>query len=135
MKNKSEKTQQEPTTQQFTGRKFRIQFDFNYEPAKGELNTMPSKAVPDMSLTVRQLLENHTRGHNNEVVAKEPIYFETEIPTITDLTDIQLYREGLQRRLKEVEETIQKEKEEREQALKDLEVNPDTGQTSIPTDQ
>ena len=47
--------------------RFRVQFDFEYKGDPGKLMSSEIKTVPDMTLTVRQLLSNHTRGINSEV--------------------------------------------------------------------
>jgi len=65
---------------------------------KGHTNTMPSMTVPDMTLTVKQLLHNHTRGIHSDVSHNEPMYFDSEIPIIDDITDLIAYREDLKAR-------------------------------------
>ena len=91
--------------------------------------------MPDLNLTVRQLLQNHTRGKTSEIEVREPVYFEQEIPTIRDITDVEKYKEQLERRLDEVNEFIKNdvenaqeeklkaeaEKRQKEKDAKDLE--------------
>ena len=80
-----------------------------------------------MTLTVRQLLENHTRGVNGETQVKQPLYFELPIPVINDMTDVEEYKKNLQEQIKSVNEFIKKEqtdaKAAAEQKAKDG--NPD----------
>lgn len=90
--------------------RFRIQFDLEYNPDQGKI-TGPGNTVPDMNLTVRQLLENHTRGAQG-APEKKPFYFERQIPTIQDLTDVQRYREHLELELKNTAEFVQRELDE-----------------------
>lgn len=93
--------------------RYRVQFDFNYSGTKGTEPKGESQTVPDMNLTVRQLLDNHTRGITGNVSSKEPFYFETEVPTIKDMTDVKKYKDYLQRKLKDTEEFIAEELEEK----------------------
>lgn len=103
------------------GKKFRIQFDFEYKGTSDEVNSLPSETIPDMALTVRQLLENHVRGIDNKIVARNPLYFESEIPVLNDLTDLETYKESLKRRLDEVKTAIEAEKQEADSNQVDLE--------------
>lgn len=90
-------------------RRIRIQFDLDYEPTKGKEIQGESETVPDMNLTVRQLLENHSRGVDGKVQIQKPLYFETEVPTIRDFTDLERYKNQLQNRMDEVQEFIKNE--------------------------
>ena len=68
-----------------------------------------STTVPDMHLTVRQLLENHTRGIDGNVNVQQPLYFDTEIPTIRDVTDVDAYKASLMERMKQVDKWVQEQ--------------------------
>jgi len=99
----TEPTQDEKPT------RFRIQFDFDYNGDPGKMMNGISKTQPDMSLTVRQLLENHTRGRVSDVQHKEPIYFDMPVPTISDITDVHEFKKSLEERLKLTNEWIEKD--------------------------
>jgi len=102
--------------------RFRNQFTARPEQ-QGEVNTQPSKTVPDQSMTVRELLERNKRGlplsgH------KHPIYNgDTEdYPDLRklDLSEIAALRDSVQEEienhrkdLKEQNEKIQKAEAER----------------------
>lgn len=113
---------------------FRRQFDPNYKGSKGEINDEKSQTVPDMSLTCRELLINHTRSIHSDVSVKEGEYFEElEIPVFVDITDAIAYKERLKENLAETERIIKTEKEAlkqaqidkaREQAQKDKKDEP-----------
>lgn len=81
-------------------RRLRVQFDIDYPGTPGIKGDPVSQTIPDMNLTVRQLLENHTKV--GEVSNKEPLYFDMEIPTLNDITDVEKFKEQLQNRLKSV---------------------------------
>lgn len=94
---------------------FRMQFDPNYKGAAGETSDKPSETVPDMSISIRKMLENHTRGTHSDVHVHEANYFETEIPRIDDITDLMLYREDLYERKAKIEEEIKAANKAREE--------------------
>lgn len=70
-----------------------------------------------MHLTVRQLLENHTRGMSYEELERQGMYLDEEVPTIHDLTDLQELKrannEKLQKAISEAE-TAKKKKDEQD---------------------
>lgn len=98
--------------------RIRVQFDISYKGAEGSKNNGESHVVPDMNLTVRQLLENHTRGKSSEVEVRKPLYFELPIPVINDLTDVAKYRKQLDDQMKSVDDFIKKENETAASAAK-----------------
>lgn len=133
------KNRKRPVQKQAPSR-FRLQFDFDYKGTEGRKMDPESETQPDMSLTVRQLLQNHTRGIDSNVQMKEPLYFEVPVPVVTDITDVYEYRAALQERIKATNEFIENELDEaqRAQAKEDLEKkqNVDSnGQTSIPLEE
>lgn len=92
-------------------RRFQIQFDIEYGGTQNEVSGK-SQTVPDMNLTVRQLLNNHTRGLSNDRHMKDPLYFDIQIPKITDITDVESYRDHLEHQMSEVNTFIEKEEAE-----------------------
>lgn len=113
---KSKKGRKVPPMKQ--KKRIQIQFDIEYGGSPGREMDPLSETVPDMNLTVRQLLHDHTRGENNRSVIREPLYFETELPTINDITDVKQYQEQLSRRLNEVNEFIKEDKQKAEELEK-----------------
>ena len=105
---------------------FRRQFVKSYKGSQGETNNEPSETIPDQSLTVRQLLDNHTRGINNPVKHYDPQYFETEIPNFTDLTEIVEYKENLANQIKEVEKQIKEEQKRKSDEQKQKQKEKDS---------
>ncbi len=93
--------------------RYRVQFDFGYKGTEGKKMDDTLVTQPDMSLTVSQLLENHTRGVTGQAQTKTPLYFDIEVPTIRDITDVQEYKEHLKDKLKEVNSFIKTESDER----------------------
>lgn len=72
-----------------------VTYSFKNKPTRKKfISKQPSLTIPDETLTMRQLLDNHTRGIN-PAIAKTPIYAEIEgfdqgiNPRTLDLVDIQ----------------------------------------------
>ena len=93
-----------------TQHRFRVQFDVGYRGTPGKKMSQEQNTVPDMSLTVRQLVENHTRGHDSNVHVSQPLYFDTEVPVFTDLTDVDAYRNHLKNQMELIDEQIKQER-------------------------
>lgn len=89
-----------------------FQTAFDYIPTEGEINEEPSMTVPDMALSVKDLLMNHVRGANSDLIEMEGHFFDMEIPVFEDLTDIQAYKEELERKKQEIEANIRAERDE-----------------------
>lgn len=70
----------------------------------------PTKTQPDQNLSIAELLMRHSRGIPIQANMHEGQYFETEIPRITDLNDLQDYRR-----------TLEEEKNALDTELKELE--------------
>lgn len=90
-------------------KRIRVQFDLEYNGTTGKIMDENSKTVPDFNLSVRQLIENHTRGHDNKAIVKQPLYFEMEVPTMYDITDVALYREKLEQQVLDVKQFLKEE--------------------------
>jgi len=90
-------------------RKFLTQFDETYQGHPGITIEGVSMTIPDMTLTIKELLINHTRGISSDIPELEGHYFDTEIPVLEDLTDLENYREQLKQREKELTERIKAE--------------------------
>lgn len=88
-------------------RRLRVQFDLTYGGHGGTDPQGVSQTEPDMTLRLGQLLERHSRGR--DVPMKTPLFFDTEIPTFNDLTDVDRYKEQLERRLEETNNFIKQE--------------------------
>ena len=106
----------------FLGR-FGINFEFGYEGSLGKEMDPDSKTLPDCHLTVRQMLDRWTRGQTTDVKQYEPVFFDTIIPVIRDMTDVQAYREHLEREKERTDEWIEAEKAK---ALEQLEKKAET---------
>ena len=103
--------------------RFSIQFDIEYGGDPGKKMDDKNLTTPDMNLTVRQLLENHTRGfdqNGNPITGvQQPLYFETYVPNMADMTDVDEYKKSLLTHLEEVDEFIKQEQDEAKQNKKD----------------
>lgn len=94
----------------------RIRTSFNPPHATPEVNSGISMTIPDDHLTIRQLLDKHSRGEAiNQHIYDQDAYFGTEIPVVQDLTDLEDYSASLKQRHEELEKTIEFSKQQKKQ--------------------
>ena len=98
--------------EQIIGGRFAIQFDLNYRGIDRDKSEGESQTIPDMNLTVRQLMANHTRGIDNKIHEKQAGYFDIQVPSIQDWTDVEKYKQQLERELVKTKEFIKKEQQD-----------------------
>lgn len=67
--------------------------------------------VPDMSLTIRELVYNHTRGIGVDIHQPIPQYFDMEIPRINDLTDLDAFRDDVNAKRYQTTKEVEKDQE------------------------
>ncbi len=90
----------------------RIRTRWNLPETNPEKITQPSMTIPDDHLTIRELLDKHSRGESiNQHIYEQDTYFGTEIPVIQDLTDLEDYSASLKQRHEELEKTIEHSKQ------------------------
>ena len=96
---------------------------------------------PDMSLTVLQLLQNHTRGLHSDINVQSDGYYDTDIPQFDDITDFYEWKKQLRADLKAEKERLQALTSEKEETpakdtpdtkIKDSEQNPTTKKENEP---
>lgn len=92
--------------------RIRFQFDIGYNGSPGKIMDDHSDTIPDLNLTVRQLLENHTRGKDSDVEVRQPLYLEFPVPVLNDLTDVDNYKEVVQEQLNRIEQWQRENPEE-----------------------
>ena len=92
---------------------------------KGKKMSDELHTLPDQTLTIRNLLDNHTRGIPLGVNTRVGEYFDTEIPRFDDLTDMVEYKRQLMEKNKEINKLIREEKKEALEKLKKIPVETD----------
>ena len=86
----------------------------NYKPSNGRKFTLDSKTLPDDSLSIKQLLINHTRGLGI-VPTRNGIYTgDTVAPRYVDLNDRKDAVDALRQRIDAAKESIAKEQAQKE---------------------
>lgn len=91
-----------------------VMFNLEYEPDKGYTNVGETETVPNGAVTVRQILSRNARGIKTE--EKEPLYFDFQIPKITDITDVYNYSNHLEEQVRIAKAWIaERENEKREE--------------------
>ena len=94
-----------------------------YKGCKGEINTMDSETIPNDTLSIRQLLINHSRGLGN-LPNRSGVYTEDEIaPVYTDPLERLRDIDNLKQRIADFEESENNSKVQKEQTAKE-EVQP-----------
>lgn len=99
--------------------RLRVQFDITYKGHPGKLQTGEQLTEPDMSMSVQQLLERHSRTGDYGDQYSEPIFMSVPVPTINDLTDIETYRDQLSEQVINVNNFLKEEKAKQKQAKAD----------------
>jgi hypothetical protein len=69
-----------------------------------------------MSLTVKELLQNHSRGIHSDISNNEGQYFETEIPRFNDITEAIQHKQNLLNQIDEITEVIKEDQKRDEDA-------------------
>lgn len=101
----------------------RVVTTMNYKPFKGEINHQDSETIPNDTLSIRQLLINHTRGLGN-LPNRNGVYTEDEVaPVYTDPLERLRDIENLKQRISDFEEAEKQSKVQQEQTAKE-EVQP-----------
>ena len=90
----------------------------NAAPLKGKKMDKTLNTIPDQTKTIRELLDNHSRGIPLGVNNQKGEYFDTPIPTFTDITDVMEYKYQLKEKEKEINKLISEEKEKKLEELK-----------------
>lgn len=108
-------------------------FNYREHPEKwlGQVFTLPSQTIPDQTMSMRELLERHTRGMDLGGIAKEGLFEDEENdpqhginPKTLDLADIeQMKRENAERiknlqEDKATQERLARDKKEKEKEQK-----------------
>lgn len=79
-------------------------------------NNDPSMTQPDQNLSIQDLLYRHSRGLPINANMHQGEFFDTEIPRITDLTDLQTHRSALEAERDQIDSQL-KEAEKQKKLL------------------
>ena len=95
--------------------KLRKQFTAGYEGTSGPSPDLTLMTQPDMTMSIRDLLDRHSRGLPLTTNQRTGEYFDTEIPRFYDLTDMLKYKQELMDRNKDINKIIKDEKKAAQQ--------------------
>lgn len=85
---------------------------------KGKKMDQTVNTVPDQNLSIRQLLDRHSRGLPLGASQNQGEYFDTEIPIFDDLVDMMEHKKNLVQEHKDLTKQIEKEqKAQKEKAI------------------
>jgi hypothetical protein len=90
--------------------KFRRQFDPLYKGTSVDKKPGKSLTRPDMSMSIPELLLNHSRGLGLGDHTNNGEYFDVEIPRFDDITDEIAYKQELRQRLQDLDDKYKSEK-------------------------
>ena len=106
----------------------KTQFNLAYPGSPGKTMDTTQHTVPDQHMSVTQLLQNHSRGLPIHAQTNEGHFFGTDVPNITDLTDLKNYKDDLHQRTKEhntvVNDEIQASNKKKAQTIQDKKIIP-----------
>ena len=86
---------------QFSGKTFQSS---GYKKKMGK-----SMTLPDQNLTIKELLDRHSRGVSLGAPDLQGEYFDTEVPRFSDLTEMLEYKKELEQKRKELTKQINAE--------------------------
>ena len=76
---------------------------------KGKKMDQTVNTIPDQNLSIRQLLDRHSRGLPLGASQNQGEYFDTEIPRFDDLVDMMEHKKKLVQEHKDLTKQIEKE--------------------------
>jgi len=82
---------------------------------KGKKMDPTVNTIPDQNLSIRQLLDRHSRGLPLGASQNQGEYFDTEIPRFDDLVDMMEHKKRLVQEHKDLTKQIEKEQEAQKQ--------------------
>lgn len=89
------------------------------EPDKFHKEDYESATVPDLNMSVGELLKRHSRGGGLPV--RDPKYFGVELPRLKDLTEVQEWKISMRERMKEIEQLAKQEIDEKNREREEAE--------------
>ena len=82
---------------------------------KGKKMSQEVNTLPDQNLSIRELLDRHSRGLPLGASQKQGEYFDTEIPRYDDLVDMMEHKKQLVREHKDLTKQIENEQKAQKQ--------------------
>lgn len=92
--------------------KIQRQFNSKYKGTPSNIEFEKSKTVPDLNLSVRELIHRHTRGIGIKEAYKQGFYFDTIIPQINDINDIYERKAALRKWQNELDKEVRSAREQ-----------------------
>lgn len=115
-------------------KKFRTQFDPKYKGTPGISIKGESMTEPDQSMSLRQLVINHTRGIGSNVKHYDGIHTEGVVaPNYEETIDRIEHKRDLDNQAREVEQKAKDELKQKQNAKQEKEAQKPTGKTTDDT--
>ena len=103
-----------------TWQKQQAKYGHTPPPVKEKEIDSISQTIPDQTKTIRELLDNHSRGIPSGVSELQGEYFNEPIPVFTDITEMVEYKRQLMEKNKEIQTIIRQEKKILQEKLKQV---------------
>ena len=97
------KTKRTPKAMEMVKQLITVRRQFNQYPKVYKKRSQESLTVPDQNMSIRTLLDRHSRGIPLGASENKGEYFDTEIPRFDDLTEIVEYKKMLAKKHKELD--------------------------------
>lgn len=87
-------------------KRYRVQFDFNYAGTPGKKMDPESKVQPNMSLTIKQMVQGHRKAEGGDLIVSKPLEYITEVPAVSDLNDLKDLQKTLESQISNIKSTL-----------------------------
>ena len=104
-----------------TTKKLMFRTQYNSPAAAGKIMDSTLLTQPDQNMSIKDLLDRHSRGLPLGATQQKGEYFDTEIPRFDDILDAVEYKKTLQRKQQELESKIKADQQAAKQKEKTME--------------
>ena len=104
-----------------TTKKLMFRTQYNSPVHTGKIMDSTLLTQPDQNMSIKDLLDRHSRGLPLGATQQQGEYFDTEIPRFDDILDAVEYKKTLQRKQQELETKIKADQQSAKQKEKQME--------------
>jgi hypothetical protein len=104
-----------------TTKKLMFRTQYNTSAFTGKKMDSTLLTQPDQNMSIKDLLDRHSRGLPLGATQQKGEYFDTEIPRFDDILDAVEYKKSLQQKQKDLESKIKADQQSAKQKEKQME--------------
>ena len=104
-----------------TIKKLMFRTQYNTPASAGKIMDSTILTQPDQNMSIKDLLDRHSRGLPLGATQQQGEYFDTEIPRFDDILDAVEYKKSLQQKQKDLETKIKADQQAAQQKEKTME--------------